>query len=51
MSKKLRLIILFALIGCLLIAVGVYSLVTYLDYNAYRQAAEEAMKSLAAILK
>ena len=44
MSKKLRRIVLFSLIGAVILAAGIYSLVTFLDYNSYRQAAEEAAR-------
>ena len=46
MSKKLKLIILFSLIGAVVLAIGIYSLVTVLDYNAYRKGAEAAIKLL-----
>ena len=51
MSKKLRRIVLFSLIGTVILAAGIYSLVTFLDYNSYRQAAEEAAKNAALLFK
>ena len=46
MSKKMRLIILLSLIGAIIIAAGIFSLVTYLNYQAYRQSVELALISL-----
>lgn len=51
MSKKLRRIVLFSLIGAIILAAGIYSLVTFLDYNSYRQAAEEAAKNATLLFK
>ena len=50
MSKKVRRIVLFTLIASVIVAAGIYSLVTYLDYNAYRQAAEAAVNGAGLIL-
>ena len=44
MSKRLKVIILIAGIAAIVIAAGVYSLVSFLQYNAYREAAEAAVK-------
>ena len=44
MSKKVKIIILCAGIAAILIAAGVYSLVSFLNYNAIRSAAEAAIK-------
>ena len=46
MSKKIRLIILFSLIGAVIIAIGIFSLVSYLNYNAYRQSLETVVNLL-----
>ena len=46
MSKKLRLIILFSLIGAVILAIGIFSLVSYLNYHAYRQSLETVVNLL-----
>ena len=50
MSKKLRNIIIFSALGAILLAIGIYSLVNYLGYNAYRQAAEAAANAIRILL-
>lgn len=46
MSKKLRNIIIFSLIGLILIAIGIYSLVAYLNYEGYRKTMEAAIATV-----
>ena len=43
MSKKIRNIIIFSVLGAILIAIGIYSLVAYLNYESYRKSMEVAL--------
>ena len=43
MSKKIRNIIIFSVLGAILIAIGIYSLVAYLNYENYRKAMEASI--------
>lgn len=43
MSKKVRNIIIFSVLGAIILAIGIYSLITYLNYQAYRKSMEAAI--------
>lgn len=43
MSKKVRNIIIFSVLGAIILAIGIYSLITYLNYQAYRKNMEAAI--------
>ena len=49
-NKKIRNIIIFSLLGAIVLTIGIYSLVAYLNYESYRRAAEAAL-SIIQILK
>ena len=46
MSKKVRNIIIFSVLGAIILAIGIYSLITYIDYQAYRKSMEAALSLL-----
>ena len=51
MSKKVRNIIIFSVLGAVILAIGIYSLVTYLDYQAYRKSMEAAIVLISHFLR